>query len=357
MKQSESKFEFEAVYYSGPAPGSMHSLTLLGLVFDRLIFPGVYIPTAGLDIKETVEEVKRLRSLPGLGRADHFHMLNMMVVALNAAHWKDFFVFTGQWNKFEAMEPGFGPLTKALEEAVYGPPPENFLPETTIQFSKRLPGDDSAAIHGPSWLSYPANALLYAGRTGTILVNDNPTLPVLGVTGADLKANAKQLATIMALETVKFVLPKLKQLSFEELAEFRADAKETLQPFRRSMLRLSKELNAAILSEMSLEEVQKEARFIVETAIAPELEQLKEEMERPSKPWHRRVVDLALAAPEMAGAFATMPKSLALATALAKATGILVDIRDGQLEKEGLGKRGGFHYLLKIEKLQARRGA
>ena len=53
----------------------------------------------------------------------------------------------------------------------------------------------------------------------------------------------------------------------------------------------------------------------------------------------------------MAGAFATMPLNLAVATGLAKTLGILADIRDSQLEREGIAKRGGFHYLLKIDKL------
>jgi hypothetical protein len=99
-------------------------------------------------------------------------------------------------------------------------------------------------------------------------------------------------------------------------------------------------------------DVKREARFIAETTVAPELEQLKADLARPSKPWYRRFVDLATALPSIAGAFATMPKSLAIAKALAKATIILADIRDSQLEHEGIGKRGGFHYLLSIERLQ-----
>jgi hypothetical protein len=183
-------------------------------------------------------------------------------------------------------------------------------------------------------------------------LNDNPTLPVPGIGGADIKANAKQLATMMALESVKFVLPNLRPLSPPELAAFRVETKDLVQPFRRAMLRLSKELNAAILSDTLLNDVKKEARFIAETTVAPELEQLKAELARPTRPWYRRVVDLTTALPSIVGAFATMPTSLAIAKALAKATTILADIRDDQLERDGIGKRGGFHYLLRIEQLR-----
>jgi hypothetical protein len=183
-------------------------------------------------------------------------------------------------------------------------------------------------------------------------VNDNPNLPIPSVGGADLKANAKQLSTMMAIESVKFVLPNLRPLSLAELAAFRAETKDLVQPFRQAMLRLSKDLNAAILSDASLSDVQKEARFIVETTVAPELEQLKAELARPSRPWYRRVVDLTTALPEIVGGFATLPTEIAVAKALAKATKILANIRDDQLEREGIGKRGGFHYLLRMERLR-----
>jgi hypothetical protein len=281
-------------------------------------------------------------------------MLNLMALALNAEHLRDFCVFTGeaQWGREGAMEPGVKELAFELEREIYGPPPANFIPMVSSGFAKGLPGGDKAAINGPSWITYPANALLYAARKGYVLVNDNPNLPILSVGGADLKANAKQLATIMALESVNFVLPNIRPLSLPELAAFRAETKDLVKPFRQAMLRLSKDLNVAILSDASLSDVKKEARFIAETTVAPELEQLKAELARPSQPWYRRVVDLVTAAPSIVGAFATMPTSLAIAKALAKVTTILADIRDSQLEHEGIGKRGGFHYLLRIERLQ-----
>jgi hypothetical protein len=117
-------------------------------------------------------------------------------------------------------------------------------------------------------------------------------------------------------------------------------------------LRLSKDLNAAILSDASLSEVKQQAKFIAETTVAPELEQLKADLARPSKPWYRWAVDLVTPLPVIIGAFATMPTELAIAIALAKAAKFLADIRDSQLEHEGIGKRGGFHYLLRIERLQ-----
>jgi hypothetical protein len=90
---------------------------------------------------------------------------------------------------------------------------------------------------------------------------------------------------------------------------------------------------------------------LVETSVLPDLEQMREELSRPTRPWYKRIVDLAVAAPEIVGAFSVMPTNMAFAAALAKTVGILADVRDIQLEREGLSKRAGFHYLLKVEQL------
>ena len=108
----------------------------------------------------------------------------------------------------------------------------------------------------------------------------------------------------MAFESVEFVLPNIGPLSFQELAEFRAETHDFLQPPRRAMLKLSKRLNAAILSDASLVDVRKEAKFIVETTVAPELAHMREEVAQPS-----RVVDLAIATPEIVGAFRRVPRT------------------------------------------------
>jgi len=132
--------ELEAVYYSAPAPTSLRALTLLGLVFDRLIFPGVYIPDGGIDIEETAKAFERIRALPGRRDLDTVHMLSLMVLALNAKHLKDFCTFTGHWGSLGVVEPGAEQLAHELELAIYGPPPENFFPSFSAGFSKGLSG-------------------------------------------------------------------------------------------------------------------------------------------------------------------------------------------------------------------------
>src|SRR5580698_8362287 len=69
---------FDAVYYSQQVPISAESLTILGLVFDRLIFPGVYLPTSSFDEEALKREIKRITSLGIPLSIEDVQMLNCM---------------------------------------------------------------------------------------------------------------------------------------------------------------------------------------------------------------------------------------------------------------------------------------
>jgi hypothetical protein len=116
------------------------------------------------------------------------------------------------------------------------------------------------------------------------------------------------------------------------------------------MLRLAKELNGAISSGTSIAAVQKEAKFLVETKVYPELNSLEAILKNPAKHWYRRAVDLAKSTPELASNFFTLPTSMALAKVLAKVAGALCDIRDERLTGEEQLARSGLNYLLKFRK-------
>ena len=148
---------------------------------------------------------------------------------------------------------------------------------------------------------------------------------------------------------MKLALPKLKALTPEQLRDFRAETAEYVKPFRLAMLRMAKDLNSAITSEMKLEEVQQSAKFLAETVVYPELKELEKIVHDPGKPWYRRAVDLAKSAPEIVTSFSALPKNIALAMLFAKISGALADVRDEQLDKEHKLGRTGLHFLLKLK--------
>jgi len=65
----------------------------------------------------------------------------------------------------------------------------------------------------------PSECAALRGAAGAILVNDNPRLPVLAV-GAPFKANAKMLATIMALESLSSLCRIWRRGLFPSLRSF-----------------------------------------------------------------------------------------------------------------------------------------
>jgi hypothetical protein len=189
---------------------------------------------------------------------------------------------------------------------------------------------------------------VYASKRQLVLINDDPSLPILGVP-TDARSSANLLSTALALEAVALTLPPLPDLTFEQIAELRALTRDDIKSFRRAMLRLSKELNVALLSDSPLQDVHRHARFLIETTVLPELEEIKELLARPGQPWHRRAMNVAKTVPELVGNFATLPIPMAIAKLLASIGSILADVRDEQLTASGVAKRGGIHFLLRLQ--------
>lgn len=340
----------EVVYYSGQVPSSYEALTLLGFVFDRIHFPGVYMPPPDrLDYEGLEKEIQRIQALH-LNDGDTVQLLNCLIYAKDIKYLRDFCLFGGKPAAGDSSVDEMTPkVALALEQMIFGPFPENFIPIIQGNFIKGLPGDDALEVqlNFPRWSSYCANAMIYATKNQIPLINDNPTLPIPGLPG-QAKNNAKLLATILTIESVRLALPKLRALTPEQLRDFRAETAQYVKPFRLAMLRMAKDLNAAITSDATLEEVQRTARFLVETNVYPELQELEKIIHDPGKPWHRRAVDLAKSIPELVTNFSAMPKHMAFAMLFSKIAGVLADMRDEQLDKEHKLGRTGLHFLLKL---------
>lgn len=342
----------EAVYYGSPIPQGLGSLTLLGLVFDRLHFPNVRLPVEGYDVEAVAAEAERIERL-GLRDYNTAVLVGALRVLPHVPALKDFCVFAGDTTQIfgGVDEKNTAALVKALDEEIFGAPKAGFTPMYETGFHKGLPGGD-ATVDYPGALHYPASALLYSARTGIPLVNDNPQLPVPALGGIDAKHNAKLLASILAMECVSFALPHVRPLSPTELIAARAELKPQLLPFRASVLRLTKELNLAIGQNADRDEIVAAARFLVETDVAPALAELANELGKPTKGWTGRGFEFVKQVPEIASAFATMPPSLAIAKALAAAGAVFVDLHGKSAKREAA--RSGMYYLLRLRDLNAR---
>lgn len=188
--------------------------------------------------------------------------------------------------------------------------------------------------------------MVYASANRIPLLNDNPGLPVPALAGTAVKDNVKLLTTILALECANLVLPKIRVLQPQEILEIRDDLSKYLRPFRLSLLRLAGELNKAISSTSTNDEILRASRFLIETEVQPSLIELRAAIEAPGKRWYNRAFDVAKQVPELATSFATLPTNVAIAKVLAALGAILVDMQSEETEKRA--SRSGMYYLLKL---------
>ena len=182
-----------------------------------------------------------------------------------------------------------------------------------------------------------------------MLVNDNPGMPVPSLGGATAKDNAKVLAAVLSIESVRIALPNLKPLVPAEIAELRYDTRDYAKPFRLAMLKLTKELNAAITAEASFADIRKHSQFIAQTTVLPELEELRAFLDQPSKSRYRRAVEFVKSLPELVTNFYQMDPLSASGQVLMKLAEILANIHEDQGEKKQVKKKSGYYYLLKIQ--------
>ena len=89
MSAKSNLDSFDAVYYSQQVPRSAEALTILGLVFDRLIFPGVYLPTSPFDEGALKKEIERITSLKMRMSVDDVQMLNCMAFSLHVKYVRE----------------------------------------------------------------------------------------------------------------------------------------------------------------------------------------------------------------------------------------------------------------------------
>lgn len=235
-------------------------------------------------------------------------------------------------------------LVQALNEQIFGLAKPGFIPIFSTGHSKGLPLEQTLDWPGP--LYYQANALLYSGRNGIPLLNDDPHLPVPALTGEQAKHNSKLLAMIMAIECTRLVLPQIGELQPQQIIEARTELKPYLAPFRRGMLKLAGRLNSAIQQTSDSAEIGRAAEFIAQTEVYPSLVELRAELDRhKQRSWMPRTWELTKCVPAIVASF-SVGHYPAMVQKIVAAFGSWFIA--GVTEEN---PRSGLHYLLKMQKI------
>jgi hypothetical protein len=345
----DKALSLEAIYYSAPIPRSPAVLSVLGAVFDRVHFPHVYLPTSGFDQAEVDKEIARLQ---GVERDPDTEDLIAILTFMKYAKVLDgFCVFKTAKDRLLHEPQVSGETLKELHEAIHGPARPGWQSFFATGYSKALPGSDEFLSY-PGGYHYLIHAVHRSAETGFPIVSDVPGLPIPGLDEATPENNAKILATILAIEATKLALPAFPILRPEELMEFRAENAQSLRNFRRAMLIYAAELNSKIKGAKPTEfgEITK---FFVQTEIVPSLDTLREAMNAPARPWHKRIIEGAGVLAQVAPYFFTMTPEAALTKALAKVAGQFAIELVAEGDHRVSMKRSGLYYLLSLERFHA----
>jgi len=342
----DATLKLEAVYLSAPIPRNLAVLTAMGAIFDKVYFPGVYLPKEGFDVGELDKEITRLKALPQ--DYDRQLLLGILGLTKHAKTLAGFCEFTADPDDvFGTKSEPPQQLVRAIFEAIRGPPREGFTPMFDSGHSKGLPGGDET-VNYPGNHHYLARAIIHSGKTGIPLLNDIPGLNLPGMLDAAPQDDAKLLAGILAVECTRIALPPTPLLRPEDIVEFREANAHLLRGFRRSMLRYAADLNSKI-KDITPEEFETKTKFFIETQIVPSMDELNATMNDPARPWHKRAIDALKIIPQVGGAFLAGGGAAALTKAItATAAQFFVEVAAKGDKKEAL-KRSGLTYLLRLQ--------
>jgi hypothetical protein len=339
----------DAIYYSAPVPRNTAVLTILGAVFDKVYFPGVYMPKGGYDERELQKEIDRLKALPTPG-PNTAELIGMLEFVKHAKTLDDFCVFTGDRDSpFLDCNKVPGQMVSDLFFAIHGPQKLGWEPTFHSSHHKSIPGSDEH-VTWPGDYHYLANAVIESGRIGVPLLNDLPSrLPIPGLEPSTPHNNAKVLSGILAIECTKLALPPMPILRPEHLMEFRAENTMALKTFRRAMLQYAADLNDKI-KHLSPADFERATNFFIQTELVPALDALRSSMNDPARPWYHRLADHMKVLAELGASFFAINPTAAIAKALAKYTGVLGAQLTAEGDQRANLQRSGLYYLLSLER-------
>ena len=151
----DETLKLEAVYLSAPIPRNLAVLTAMGAIFDKVYFPGVYLPKGGFDVGELDKEITRLKALPQ--DSENQLLLGILSLTKYAKTLEGLCEFTGDPDDvFCTKSAPPQQLVQAIHDVIHGPPRKG----ATLMFesgsTKGLPGGDETVNYPEShiiWLA------------------------------------------------------------------------------------------------------------------------------------------------------------------------------------------------------------
>lgn len=280
----------EIIYYPYPVPLNRYTISVLGILFDKVYLPGVYLPPNHIDLHDLETEDKRLTEI----QKTHPETYGRIMIALirflkDYQDLKGIFVGTVKQNGGELLEKESMGFAKHLEQAIYGVSPEGFTPliNQGVYF-----GVGGSIINSPDWITYPANAYVYSLKTKIPLFTDDQDFPFPEI--VDHNSDVEALASYLAISSLTINLPRIRPLNTTEIMEVRTKMKDDIASFNSTMVDYVDRLRQLIGDNPSLDKLQKEAKYISQSIIQPKVKKLILRLETPGEIFKTEMFDYGL---------------------------------------------------------------
>ncbi|MDX6528064.1 MAG: hypothetical protein QOH41_354 [Blastocatellia bacterium] len=189
---------------------------------------------------------------------------------------------------------------------------------------------------------------------GVVPVTDDSSfrVPASLIESIDLSRHAYVQASILAMKSLEIVLPAFAQIPDLELLEAREKLKEHLVPFRRQMLSLAPAVRSGLKSGATIDDVHREAEYVIQTRIAPVLGELKDRLrQEKGKFWRNLLLKGGGVAPKFVLNYVTSGAVKAAVSAIGDVKELACDAVDHGDAIGSLKRNGGLGYLLAVNEI------
>jgi hypothetical protein len=200
-------------------------------------------------------------------------------------------------------------------------------------------------------LQVTAMALNACSEYGTIPITDRIdfSVPVKLAKRININRFANLHAAALAMQSLDIVIPLNSKLNSMDILEARFRLRDQLLPFRMAMLSLSPLVRQGIEAHSSVDEIKEEAKYVVETTIAPTLYDLHEKVVKErDKFWHKLVLESGLLAPRLILNWVTKDTLTAAISSIENAQDVALDLINHRALVSSLKNHGGLGYLLSL---------
>jgi hypothetical protein len=177
-----------------------------------------------------------------------------------------------------------------VEAGVLQPREELLIPGVEVDFSPGHYWGTPEEFEKFYRLQITAMTMEVCSNDNLVPVADDADWPIPAslLENIDLLRCAPLQASALAIESLEIALPKLADVPDEDILKAREELSDQLIPFRHAMLALSPAIRSGIENGATLLDIQREAKYVVDTQVAPALGELRDKLAREKGRFWRR---------------------------------------------------------------------